>query len=174
MNTYFLAPKTYALVVLGCQMNTADSEKIDHIFMAQGLEKCDPLIADVVIVVTCSVRERGENRMFGIIRDLKAKAKKSGRNILIGVTGCMVRKTGMRTFERSAQKRPTNITLLSEKKEAHNSDDPLFLRSANIDFTFRIEECAMIPYLINNSSQTEDKINSQTLKNKFKNAALPS
>lgn len=81
------------------------------------------------------------------------KKEKTQKNPLFGVTGCMVRKTGLarkylldasgnlnQKFERN---NTTKITLLDSSDAIFNYDDELFIRSPLIDFTFRIEEVAM-------------------------------
>ena len=51
--------KTYYIKTFGCQMNYADSEKIHMILMSAGLRKViDPTKADVIILNTCSVRQK--------------------------------------------------------------------------------------------------------------------
>jgi tRNA-2-methylthio-N6-dimethylallyladenosine synthase len=52
-------PTTFYIKTFGCQMNYADSEKIHMILAGAGLRKIiDPLAADIVIVNTCSVRQK--------------------------------------------------------------------------------------------------------------------
>lgn len=51
--------KTFYIKTFGCQMNYADSEKIHMILMSAGIRKViDPMKADVVIMNTCSVRQK--------------------------------------------------------------------------------------------------------------------
>lgn len=55
----FFMLKTYHIKTFGCQMNYADSEKIDMILRSAGLRKVlDPVQADIVISNTCSVRQK--------------------------------------------------------------------------------------------------------------------
>ena len=55
----------YFIQTFGCQMNYADSEKINMLLLQSGLQKVlDPTKADVVILNTCSVRKKGEDRVF--------------------------------------------------------------------------------------------------------------
>lgn len=90
--------KTFHIKTFGCQMNYADSEKINMILMSAGLRKViDPVKADIVIMNTCSVRQKGEDRVFGFMHEIERyhKTHKTGMEVLFGITGCMVRKTGM-------------------------------------------------------------------------------
>lgn len=67
---------TFFIKTFGCQMNYADSEKIHRILLQAGCMKVlDPTQADIVILNTCSVRQKGEDRVFGFIREIR-KAEK--------------------------------------------------------------------------------------------------
>lgn len=51
--------KTFYIKTFGCQMNYADSEKVHMILLSAGLRKViDPVKADVIILNTCSVRQK--------------------------------------------------------------------------------------------------------------------
>jgi len=55
----------YYIKTFGCQMNYADSEKINMLLLQSGLQKTlDPTKADIVLLNTCSVREKGEDKVF--------------------------------------------------------------------------------------------------------------
>ena len=77
-------------------MNHADSEKI-HMLLAQaGLSKVDTWEeADIVIFNTCSVRQKGEDKVFGYVEEIDKLRQQTGRDIKVGLTGCMTRKTGL-------------------------------------------------------------------------------
>jgi len=76
--------KTY-----GCQMNMSDSEKMVGLMAAKGYQLTDDeKEADVLLVNTCSIRERGEEKLFSLLGQWNMlKAEKPGT--LIGVTGCV-------------------------------------------------------------------------------------
>ena len=79
-------------------MNYADSEKIHRILMTAGLRKViDPLKADIIILNTCSVRQKGEDKVFGFMNGVTRNhlVHQSGHRVLFGITGCMVRKSGV-------------------------------------------------------------------------------
>ena len=79
-------------------MNYADSEKIDMILRSAGLRKViDPTIADIIIMNTCSVRQKGEDRVFGFMNEISRfhKNNNTDKAPLFGITGCMVRKSGI-------------------------------------------------------------------------------
>jgi len=72
----------------GCQMNENDSEHIAGILAACGAERvASPGEADVVIVNTCAVRGKSEEKLFSYLGRLSSL--KAERPILIGVAGCV-------------------------------------------------------------------------------------
>lgn len=73
----------------GCQMNFADSEVVASILIDKGYTTTqDYTEADVIFVNTCAIRENAEARVRQRLRDYK-KVKKTNKNLLIGVLGCM-------------------------------------------------------------------------------------
>jgi tRNA-2-methylthio-N6-dimethylallyladenosine synthase len=57
--------KKYFIHTFGCSMNQADSEKINMILLQSGFIKTnDWKEASLVILNTCSVRQKGEDRVF--------------------------------------------------------------------------------------------------------------
>lgn len=79
----------------GCQMNEYDSGKICDVLMtdAQMQPTDDPLLADVLLLNTCSVREKAQEKVFsqlGRWRQLKQRRPE----VLIGVGGCVASQEG--------------------------------------------------------------------------------
>ena len=154
--------KTYHIKTFGCQMNYADSEKIDMILRSAGLRKIiDPIRADVIIMNTCSVRQKGEDRVFGFMREISRYHKNNHTDMvpLFGITGCMVRQSGLAKrylldeegamkSEQYKRKNADSITLLHNTDSLMNYDDELFLRSPLIDFVFRIEEVSYLTKIL--------------------------
>ncbi|NUJ97583.1 radical SAM protein [Candidatus Gracilibacteria bacterium] len=143
--------KKYCIKTFGCQMNEADSEKINMLLLQSGFLKVgDFEQSDLIIFNTCSVRKKGEDRVFSMIRDIE-KQQKNGKKTIIGITGCMVRKTGINEkYGEKQQKRETakKIEALKKISEIFNNDDKLFPRLKNLDFTFRIEEIKYLPFIL--------------------------
>jgi len=76
----------------GCQMNEYDSRMIASILSASGhTETPYPLEADVVMVNTCSVRERAERRVFGRLRHLRGLIRPTAS---LGIVGCVAQRLG--------------------------------------------------------------------------------
>ncbi len=80
----------YFLWTVGCQMNTADSEKLAAGFSRLGLEPvAEATRADIVVINTCSVRQHAEDRAWsqlGRVRLLKEERP----DLKVAVMGCMV------------------------------------------------------------------------------------
>ncbi|MBI4862568.1 MAG: tRNA (N6-isopentenyl adenosine(37)-C2)-methylthiotransferase MiaB [Candidatus Riflebacteria bacterium] len=77
------------IVTYGCQMNEADSARIKEILIAGGFTFVrDPDEADVILLNTCSVRRRAEEKVFGKLAHL-SPMKRQRPGLVIGVVGCM-------------------------------------------------------------------------------------
>jgi len=85
---------------IGCQMNVYDSEQI-----ANGLKylqyEMTPFIekADLIIVNTCAIREKAEQKVFSFLGRL-AGLKKKKPDLIIGVGGCVAQQEGAKILER--------------------------------------------------------------------------
>lgn len=146
-------------------MNYADSEKITMILISAGMRKViDPTKADIVLMNTCSVRQKWEDKVFGFMNEIiRFHKKNSSKSPVFGITGCMVRKTWMakrHLFDENGDMRDehykrkgaTKITLLQNSNSLLNYDDELFLRSPHIDFVFRIEEVSFLTKILSTMS----------------------
>ncbi|MDE6656144.1 MAG: tRNA (N6-isopentenyl adenosine(37)-C2)-methylthiotransferase MiaB [Anaeroplasmataceae bacterium] len=81
--------KTYSIFTYGCQGNEADSEVMAGILEEIGYVKSDdPMNADLVILNTCAIRENAEQRIWGVLGQLKGR-KREHPDMLIGIAGCM-------------------------------------------------------------------------------------
>lgn len=80
----------YFIQTYGCQMNTADSEKIAGLLEALSLEPASSWeTADVLILNTCSVRQMSEDKIYGWAPKVK-KIRRGNPSLKVVVTGCMV------------------------------------------------------------------------------------
>jgi tRNA-2-methylthio-N6-dimethylallyladenosine synthase len=82
------APRAY-VETYGCQMNVADTEMVLGMLQGAGYARTeDPAEADLILINTCAVREKAEERVFGRAGALAAhKARRPG--VVLGITGCM-------------------------------------------------------------------------------------
>jgi tRNA-2-methylthio-N6-dimethylallyladenosine synthase len=93
--------KNYHIITFGCQMNTADSER-----MAGSLESLgyscveEPGQADVLIYNTCSIREKAELKLYSALgRQAKRKRQHMG-DLKIVVAGCVAAQEGQTLLRR--------------------------------------------------------------------------
>jgi len=90
----------FYIETFGCQMNENDSERIAGRLAAAGALPADKVEAsDLVIVNTCAVRAKSEEKLFSYLGRLKAMKKKSG--LKIGVTGCIAQIYREKILERN-------------------------------------------------------------------------
>jgi tRNA-2-methylthio-N6-dimethylallyladenosine synthase len=93
---------TYVVETYGCQMNVHDSERIAGLLEADGyVPAVSPEAADLVVVNTCSVRERAEEKLFTRLGEIRAAAAESGRRPLVAVAGCVAQQEGAEILKRS-------------------------------------------------------------------------
>lgn len=87
----------------GCQMNVHDTEKAAAALARGGYETVtDHLGADLVLLNTCMVREKPEQKVFQRISIIKSEqAKATGRSAAFGVMGCVAQAEAERIFSRS-------------------------------------------------------------------------
>lgn len=83
--------RTFFLETYGCQMNEADTQIVDALLSRGGLERVgDAASADVLLMNTCAVREKAEDKIWTRLREVRAQKQRSGnRSQLVGVLGCM-------------------------------------------------------------------------------------
>jgi tRNA-2-methylthio-N6-dimethylallyladenosine synthase len=95
--------RKYLIETFGCQMNVHDSERMAGMLEAAGYEPTDEATdADVVVLNTCSVRERAEDKVFSRVGELKAGAIAAGRDPIVAITGCLAQQEGADLFRRSS------------------------------------------------------------------------
>ena len=92
--------KYFYLHTIGCQMNVYDSEQIAMRLATIGYEQTAAMDrADLIIVNTCTVRAKAEQKAFSFIGRL-ARIKRNKRRLIIGVGGCMAQQEGQKILER--------------------------------------------------------------------------
>ncbi|QWD36813.1 tRNA (N6-isopentenyl adenosine(37)-C2)-methylthiotransferase MiaB [Polynucleobacter paneuropaeus] len=94
--------KKLFIKTFGCQMNEYDSDKMADILHAdEGMTITDtPEDADVVLLNTCSIREKAEDKVFSDLGRLR-ELKKRKPNLLIGVGGCVASQEGQQIINRA-------------------------------------------------------------------------
>ncbi len=118
----------YFIKTFGCQQNVSDSERIAAAFESRGFIAASSYdSANYVIINTCIIRESAENRVYGLVNNLKEiKNKKftAGEFYKIIVTGCMV---GM------AQRDPSGAYLAKLRKAMPAVDEFLPIEEIGFD-----------------------------------------
>ena len=79
----------------GCQMNEYDSDKMRDVLQAShGLELIDdPKLADILLLNTCSIREKAQEKVFSALGKWR-KIKEKRPDVIIGVGGCVASQEG--------------------------------------------------------------------------------
>ncbi|TXH00613.1 MAG: MiaB/RimO family radical SAM methylthiotransferase [Candidatus Moraniibacteriota bacterium] len=86
-----MSQQTYFIQTFGCQQNVADSERLASYYEARGFRAAENLeTASTLIVNTCIVRDRAEEKVYGLVKNLREKSKRDKDDLHIVVTGCLV------------------------------------------------------------------------------------
>lgn len=86
---FVLEPKTFYIKTYGCQMNERDSETIAGILQARGMtEAPDMASADLIMVNTCTVRDKAEQKVYGLLGQFR-ELKEERPDLVLGICGCM-------------------------------------------------------------------------------------
>ncbi|MGI6217512.1 MAG: tRNA (N6-isopentenyl adenosine(37)-C2)-methylthiotransferase MiaB [Coriobacteriales bacterium] len=90
--------RTFCVKVFGCQMNRNDGELVTGLLEHEGaVAVTDELDAEIVVYMTCCVREKADTRVFGQIASMKnepvPETSKSGRRV-VAVGGCIGQRDG--------------------------------------------------------------------------------
>jgi tRNA-2-methylthio-N6-dimethylallyladenosine synthase len=131
-------------------MNYSDTERIESYLNKLGFTKTQTENqADLIIFNSCSVRKKAEDRVFGKIKNLR-KTKRDRPDLLLALTGCMVRKSSTKNAERQDQDK--HLKIIEE-----------------LDIAFRIEDLPKLKSLITEASPKTNlpKIPQETLKDYF-------
>lgn len=85
----------------GCQMNVKDSERILGLLEDDGHVRADgPEDADLILINTCSVREKPENKLLGALGRFKSYQDRDP-NVMLGVCGCVAQRMGEELIEQA-------------------------------------------------------------------------
>ena len=95
-------PGLVYIKTFGCQMNEYDSGKMrDLLVSARGMVPTDnPAEADVLLVNTCSVREKAQEKVFSLLGEWR-ELKRERPHVVIGVGGCVASQEGDGITERA-------------------------------------------------------------------------
>jgi tRNA-2-methylthio-N6-dimethylallyladenosine synthase len=93
--------RKYFIETFGCQMNYHDSERIAGLLEHDGYQPtADERLADVVVVNTCSVRERAEEKLYTRLGEIRERAAGRAHAPIVAVAGCVAQQEGERLRQR--------------------------------------------------------------------------
>ena len=99
---------TYKLETMGCQMNLADSERIEGQLQSLGMR---PLVEssdsknskpDLIVLNTCSIRDHAEQKVYSYLGP-HTKRKRDGEDVAIVVAGCVAQQEGEALLRRAPE-----------------------------------------------------------------------
>ena len=94
-----LANKTFYLFIYGCQMNEHDAERIVGLLETYGAMRVDSVeAAEIVVFVTCCVREAADIRLMGqaaSIKNIPLPADSTLNKLIVAVGGCIGQRDGL-------------------------------------------------------------------------------
>lgn len=96
------SPKKVFIKTFGCQMNEYDSSRMtDMLVSSDGMVETEsPENADVILLNTCSIREKSEDKVFSHLGKF-VPLKKENPNLVIGVGGCVASQEGENIVKRA-------------------------------------------------------------------------
>jgi tRNA-2-methylthio-N6-dimethylallyladenosine synthase len=93
--------KRYIVQTFGCQMNVHDSRRIEEVLEGAGYAPTDEsALADVVIINTCSVREKAEHKLMSLLGTLRSLKAERPHAALV-VAGCVAQQEGERLLKKA-------------------------------------------------------------------------
>jgi len=92
--------RRFAIRTYGCQMNQHDTEKVSSLLLHAGLEPAGAEeSADVLLINTCSIREKAEHRLYSDLGALR-RWKEAAEGRVLGVGGCVAQQEGAGLLDR--------------------------------------------------------------------------
>lgn len=85
--------RRFAIRVFGCQMNVYDGDRLRTAMIHRGWEECSDDNADVVVLVTCSIREKAEQKVTSEIGRYDLRFRNTGSPTVV-LVGCMAQRIG--------------------------------------------------------------------------------
>ena len=95
--------KKVYLETFGCQMNVSDSERVATRLELDGFEMTsEESTADVVLLNTCSVREKAEHKLYTRVGQIRNPRQEKSIKPVVGVLGCVAQLEGETLFSKTA------------------------------------------------------------------------
>lgn len=117
--------KSYHIITFGCQMNEHDSERMAGILKGQNyVQANDAATADVIILNTCSIREKAEQKFYSELGRLRT-LKQERPELTIAVAGCIAQQEGRKILSRAPHVDmifgPSDVARVSELSQFANA-----------------------------------------------------
>jgi tRNA-2-methylthio-N6-dimethylallyladenosine synthase len=128
--------RKYLIETFGCQMNFHDSERMAGLLEQSGYEATDDdCEADVIVINTCSVREKAEEKLFTRLGEIHHQGLETGERPVVAVTGCVAQQEGEKILARSAavdvivgtqslKRLPMLVDTAVQRRDAHQRPSP--------------------------------------------------
>src|SRR3954470_1524585 len=92
----------YLVETFGCQMNQHDSERMAGLLEQAGYERTtNDRDADVIVINTCSVRERAEEKLYTRLGEIRMMGDETGAHPVVAVAGCVAQQEGEKLLTRT-------------------------------------------------------------------------
>ena len=135
--------RRYFIETYGCQMNVHDSERMAGLLESAGYELAhDEQDADVIVINTCSVRERAEEKLYTRLGELRELGDAASRPV-VAVTGCVAQQDGATITRRAPNvdvvlgtQRTRRLPMLIEQASARDVPGPFIDISPYDDVSF--------------------------------------
>ncbi len=93
----------YFIETHGCQMNVHDSERMAGLLEQSGFDAAaTDADADLIVINTCSVRERAQDKLYTRLGEIKQAGRETGRAPIVAVAGCVAQQEGDALLRRSS------------------------------------------------------------------------
>lgn len=95
-----LVGKTYYVKTFGCQMNLHDSERVEGLLEQNGcINVAEPEEADIVVFMTCCVRDNADQRLYGQASAMVSAPKPPCGKRVVAIGGCIAQRDGEKIRE---------------------------------------------------------------------------
>ena len=92
----------YLVETFGCQMNHHDSERMAGLLEQAGYDRTDDdRDADVIVINTCSVREKAEEKLYTRLGEIRVLGEETGAHPIVAVAGCVAQQEGEKLLEKT-------------------------------------------------------------------------
>ncbi len=144
-------PKKLFILTYGCQMNEYDSNKMAHVLeKSHGVIKTnDPLEADILLLNTCSIREKAQEKVFSQLGQWR-NLKETKPDLIIGVGGCVASQEGEAIAKRAPYVDlvfgPQTLHRLPEMLDSSIAEQSRIKKKVVVDISFpEIEKFDRLP-----------------------------